>query len=160
MESDWCWSASHSISSFNEAKRHLTPSQGQSNRIQRNGLLLFRSSIQIFKGRISDPEVRIVVIVEVPPLKAVYRKSLALHRLAQQVAVPAFDRSAAWIERIRALRHLVIPAGHADWLACFQVVKRQINSAAAVMARSLARIGNKDLLIVGRTIPEHFGDVP
>src|SRR5437667_12020989 len=59
-----------------------------------------------------------------------------------------------------ARRHLVIGAGHIDGFPGGQIVQREINSAPAVVARTLRGIGDEDLALRRCGVPEYFRDVP
>src|SRR5574341_726355 len=61
---------------------------------------------------------------------------------------------------MRAFGHLVITAGHFDLFASAQVEERQINRAAAIVARALFRIGDELSLFRRRRVPEDFGHRP
>src|SRR6266571_6467038 len=61
---------------------------------------------------------------------------------------------------MRALGHLVILAGHLHFLAALQIKQREINGATAIMSRTLLGIGDEDLLVFRRCIPEDFRYLP
>src|SRR5882672_1488658 len=74
--------------------------------------------------------------------------------------MPSLQRGASRIIRISPGSGLVIRADHLHRLLRFQIIERQVNGATAVMTRPLGRVGDENLLVVRRGVPENFGDVP
>jgi hypothetical protein len=74
--------------------------------------------------------------------------------------MPSLKRSAAGIIGKRARRHFIIGAGHFDGFSGRQIIERQIDSAATVVARTLRGIGDENLAFGRGGIPEDFRDVP
>src|SRR6266404_2866025 len=95
-----------------------------------------------------------------PPLGLVYRKAFRLHGAAKQFAVPTLERSATGIIGEGTRRHFVVGSGHFDGFASRQVVECEIDGAAAVVARALRGIRNKDFAFRRSGVPENFRDVP
>src|SRR5262245_39337733 len=69
-----------------------------------------------------------VFVVEVPPLEFINGEALRFHHLAQRLAHAALFRGPAGIVRRGALGHLVVDAGHLDFMARARVVERQVYS--------------------------------
>src|SRR5688500_13082641 len=114
----------------------------------------------LFKAHVEYRVLTPVLVVVVPPLGRVGREAFGLHRGAQQVAEASLLGLAARVVDVRALRHLVVLAGHRDLPAGLEVVEREVNRAAAVVARALRGVGDELLLVGGRDLPEEFGDRP
>ena len=95
-----------------------------------------------------------------PPLRLIHSEALGFHGAAQQVAVPALERSAARVVRKRARRHFIIRAWHLDGLSSGQVVKRQVHGATAIVPRALRGVGHEDFSFGWRRVPEDFRNVP
>ena len=95
-----------------------------------------------------------------PPFAVVDRETLGLHRAAQQVARGALLRRAPGEIRVGALRKIVIPARHGHLEAGPQVVQREVDRAAAIVARALRRVSHEPALVRRRRVPEHLGHVP
>src|SRR5262245_3196100 len=94
-----------------------------------------------------------VFVVEVPPLEFINGEAFRLHRLAQRLAHAALLLGPAGIVRIGALGHLVVAAGHLDLMARARVVEREVYSAASDVARALARVRHKPLLVLKPSLP-------
>src|SRR5271163_3023453 len=116
--------------------------------------------MQIFKLDVQDRVFVPVFVIEVPPLMLVDGEALGFHGAAKQIAVPALERSAAGIIRERSRRHFIVRARHLDGLARGEIVEREIDSAAAIVARTLRWIGDEDFAFGRSGVPENFGDVP
>src|SRR6202140_1477438 len=95
-----------------------------------------------------------------PPFKWINQKTLVLHRAPQQFALPSLQGRATWISGVGALRHLVIDANHLHWFPGCKFVKTQIHSAAAIVARALGGVRDKNSLIFGSSVPEYLCDIP
>src|SRR5260370_21457127 len=95
-----------------------------------------------------------------PPLVVIHGKAFRFHSPAEQVAMPALQRSAAGMIGERAGGHLVVGAGDLDGVAGFQFVEREIDGAAAIVARPVSGIGDEDFSFGWRGVPEKFGYVP
>src|SRR5438105_8211858 len=74
--------------------------------------------------------------------------------------MPTLERSAAGIIRVRAVSGLVVCTHHFYRLSCFQVIKRQVNRRAAIMTRAFRGIGDEELLLSRRRVPEDLGHIP
>src|SRR5262245_49599283 len=70
--------------------------------------------LQLLKRHIHDRIRPPIAVIEMPPFGFVDAEAFGLHRLAQQVALPALERRAAEVIRIRAVAELVVAAGHED----------------------------------------------
>src|SRR5947209_15566618 len=101
-----------------------------------------------------------VFVIVVPPLRLVDGEALGLHRGAQDVAQPTLFGRAARVRDVRALGHLVELAGHRDLAARLQVVEREVNGAAAVVARAFGGVCDELLLVGGRQVPEELRHRP
>src|SRR5580765_5385893 len=77
--------------------------------------------------------------VEVPPLVLVDGEAFGLHRMAERVAQPALLARAAEIPGVGAVAELVVAGRHAQRRAALRVAERQVDGAAAVVARALRR---------------------
>src|SRR2546423_15456143 len=97
-----------------------------------------------------------LLVVVVPPFGLVDGEALGLHRGAQGVAKPTLFGSAARERDVRALAHLVELAGHRDLAPRLQVVEREVNGAAAVVARAFGGVCDELLFVGGRQVPEEF----
>src|SRR5919205_1181366 len=88
------------------------------------------------EAEVEDGVLPPVFVVVVPPLGLVDGEALGLHRGAEEVAQAALLGGAARVVDVRTLRHLIVVAGHRDLAAGLQVVEREVNGAAAVVARA------------------------
>src|SRR5215470_12897448 len=70
-----------------------------------------------------------IFVVEVPPLGFVNGEAFRFHCGAQQIAMPALQRSTARIIWISTIGRLVVSAHHLDGLLGLQIVKRDIDRA-------------------------------
>src|SRR5215213_9524803 len=122
--------------------------------------VLFTAWVNLFEAEVEDGVEPPVFVVVVPPLFLVDGEAFGLHRGAEQVAQPPLLGRAARVADVRALRHLVVLAGHRDLSAGLQVVEREVDGAAPVVARALRGVGDELLLVGGRNVPEDFGDRP
>src|SRR4029077_8271995 len=95
-----------------------------------------------------------------PPLVPVHGEALGLHCPAEQIAMPALQRSSAGIIRERTWGHFVVRAGHLDWLSGFLFVKGEIDGASTIVPGTLRGIGDEDFALGRRCVPEDFGYVP
>src|SRR3989441_6822970 len=95
-----------------------------------------------------------------PPLVLVHGEALGFHDVAQEIAMPALEGSAAGIVRKRARRHLIVRTNHFDGLAGREFVEGEIDGAAAIVARALRGIGDEDVAFGRSGFPENFCDVP
>src|SRR5580692_6852201 len=95
-----------------------------------------------------------------PPFVFIDGEAFRFHGAAEQVAVPALERSAAGIVGEGTRRHFIVSAGHFDGFAGGQVVEREVHGATAIVTRAFLRIGNKNLAFCRGGVPENFGDVP
>src|SRR5216684_2057158 len=95
-----------------------------------------------------------------PPLGLVYRKAFRLHGAAKQIAVPSLERRASGIIGEGARRHFVVGSRHFDGFASCQVVKSEIDGAAAIVAGALRRISDEDFPLGRSGVPEYLRDVP
>src|ERR1700761_9034396 len=64
------------------------------------------------------------------------------------------------VSGIGTFRHFVVPAGHLHWASGLQIIEREIDGTAAVVARPVSGIGYEYFLVGGSCVPEHFGYVP
>src|SRR2546430_3331438 len=101
-----------------------------------------------------------IFVVEVPPFLGIDFESLSLHGRSQGGPMLALCFRSALIISVGALRHLVIEARHGYLMSGLQVVERQIDSATTVVTGTILGIGDKNLLILGCSVPEHLGDIP
>src|SRR5215211_5256250 len=114
----------------------------------------------LVEAEVEDGVLAPVFVVVMPPLFLVDGEALGLQRGAEQVAEAALLGGAARVVDVRALRHLVVLAGHRDLSAGLEVVEREVDGAAAVVARALRGVVDELLLVGGRDVPEEFGDRP
>src|ERR1051325_8432788 len=115
---------------------------------------------QLLERCVPDPVRFPVLVVEVPPLRAVHGESLRLHRAPKQLPEPALPRGPSGIGGIGAARHLVVDAGHLDRAPALELVEGEIHRAAPVVARAGGRVGHELVLGRRRRLPEHFREVP
>lgn len=80
--------------------------------------------------------------------------------MAEEVTEPAGFGGAAGVVGPCSFGEFVVDGGHLDGLAGLQIVQRDIDGAAAVMAGTLGGVGNVVALVFGGGIPEDFGDEP
>src|SRR6185436_7407490 len=116
--------------------------------------------LNLIEGYVTDSVLLPIFVIEVPPFGLVDFETLRLHCIAQQVAVPALQRSTTRIVRISAISRLVVSTHHGNGLSCLQIVERYVDSAATIVTRPLRWIGNKFLFVVWCRIPKHLRYVP
>src|SRR5580700_12253765 len=102
------------------------------------------AGMQFFKLDVQNWVCAPVLVIEVPPFVLVDGEARGFHGAAKQVAMPALERSAARIVGEGTRRHFVISAGHFDGLTGSEIVEREINGTAAIVARAFGRIGDED----------------
>jgi len=107
------------------------------------------AGMQFFKLDVQNGVFAPVFVIEVPPFVLVDGEAFGFHGAAKQVAMPAFERSAARIVGEGARRHFVISAGHFDGIAGSEIVEREIDGAAAIVARAFGGIGDEDFAFGG-----------
>src|SRR5262245_1526986 len=114
----------------------------------------------LLEGPVLDPVALPALEVEVPPLVLVHAEALGLHRVPEALALPALERGPADVVGVGAGAHLVVEPDHLGRRPGREVEEREVDRAAAVVARALARVGDEDALRGGRRLPEHLGHVP
>src|SRR6266849_9982215 len=110
--------------------------------------------IELFEGYIQNRVFLPILVIEVPPFGFIDSEAFRLHGAAKEVAMPSLKRSAAGIIEKRARRHFIIGARHFDGFSSRQVVKREIDGTATVVARALSGIGDENLAFGRGGIPE------
>ena len=116
--------------------------------------------LDLVESFVSDRVLAPVFVIKMPPFRFIHREPLRFHRIAQQLAVPPLERGSAGIIRICAVGRFVVRSDHLDRLPCLDVVKCQIDSGAAVVARTLGRVGHEDLFVLRGRVPKHLCHVP
>src|SRR3989442_13066983 len=74
--------------------------------------------------------------------------------------MPSLKRSAAGVIGKRARRHFIIGARHFDGSSGRQIIEREIDGTATVVARTLSGISDENPSFGRGGIPEDFRDVP
>src|SRR5882672_12103361 len=74
--------------------------------------------------------------------------------------MPALPRRAAGVVGIGTIGHLVVAADHGNRLAGLAMVEGEIDGAASIVPRALSRVGDENVLLLRRRVPEHLRDVP
>src|ERR1041385_554302 len=86
-----------------------------------------QSTLDPVEGHVADAVAAPILVIEMPPFLRVHGEALRLHRLPQQLAVPALERCAAGILRICTVRALVVGADHLHRFPGPAVVEREID---------------------------------
>ena len=88
---------------------------------------------QLLESQIQDWILLPVLVVEVPPLIWIDAEAFCLEGPSKQFAMPALQRRSTGIKRVGPLRHFIVATRHDDRGSGLQIVKREIDGAAAVM---------------------------
>src|SRR6266567_6597240 len=94
-----------------------------------------------------------------PPFGLVDGEALGFHSPAQQVPMPALPRRAAGVVGVRTIGHLVVAADHRNGLAGLAMVEGEIDGAASIVPRTLGWVGDENVQLLRRRVPEHLRDV-
>src|ERR1700733_5508796 len=89
---------------------------------------------QILELHIQDRVTRPILVIEMPPLGRVDRKTLCHHNLPQQCAESAFISRSAGEIGISPSGHLVITTRHLHFFPRLQVIQRHINRAPTIVS--------------------------